>query len=147
MTTGGTSPAFEAQPGEIERLRAEVAALRERVAAADAAVARDLAERNRQREMLGDPRKSVHVPLADWGLPQEGGYQAIARKDAEARRAGAEAMREIDEPVIEAVRKLGDAMDNCQTCDAEFHALWDALDARDRALPTDTDAPIPEETR
>lgn len=38
------------------------------------------------------------------------------------------------EAVAEAARQLGDAMDNCQACDAEFRALWRTLKALD-ALP------------
>lgn len=53
---------------------------------------------------------------------------AIARVITAAR----EAEREKCRAVIEAANKLGDAMNNCQECDAEFKALWDALTALDR---------------
>jgi hypothetical protein len=58
---------------------------------------------------------------------------AESQREAEALRAEVGRLTR-DEAVVEAARKLGDAMNNCQSCDAEFQELWDALATRDAAL-------------
>jgi hypothetical protein len=68
-------------------------------------------------------------------------YLVASKQLAESQRE-VEALREEvgrtqvtrDEAVVVAARKLGDAMNNCQSCDAEFQELWDALATRDAAL-------------
>jgi hypothetical protein len=43
------------------------------------------------------------------------------------------------EAVAKAADRLGDTMNECSDCDAEFKALWAALDALDALGPADTD--------
>lgn len=132
--------AAEAQAGEIERLRVtDVPHLsdstrtgrRQPEASGDVERAREIIRKYIKLGVKFVVGKDVY---AEWMKDD------IVAALTAARREGAEAMREIDEPVIEAARAYCAKIGLPGSNSTWLQAMIDALVARDRSLPKDTDA-------